>query len=470
MSSDLEALAAAIVERARPGEDVEAFVTHEREFSVKAFNGEVESVSSAEPRGAGVRVVKSHRAGFAYTTELSEAGLDEVVERARDNSLHATADDAVGLAEAPSSKPPEEALDLVDESQDRVSPEQKVEFALQLERATRGFDSRVRVVEEAVYADSDTSVALATTTGIAGSYRRTDAWCYAVAIAEADGDTEVGFEFDLGRGLAALDAGEVAARSARRALGLLGAGKLPSARMPVLLDPYTAGQFLGTLGGVLTAEAVQKGRSLFAGKLGEKVASGVVTLVDDGRVPGAPGSAPWDAEGVSTSRTEVISGGTLTSYLYDTISARREGRTSSGNAARAGFKSPPRPSPTNLALEPTESRDRLLAQAGRALFVHDFHGVHSGVNPISGDFSVGATGYLLEDGARSRPVKEVTIAAPHPRDACRHRGGRRRPQMASLRRFLRGIHDAHRRDDGGGKLSASSHRTSSQNTTPATTT
>jgi PmbA protein len=152
---------------------------------------------------------------------------------------------------------------------------------------------------------------------------------------------------------------------------------------------------------------------LFADRIGERVAAEGVTLVDDGRLEGALASAPWDAEGVATRRTEVIGDGVLASFLYDTTSARREGRASTGNASRAGFKSVPHPSPSNLAFEPThDARDEVLRQAGRALLVQDFHGVHSGANPVSGDFSVGATGRLLENGGLGQAVKEVTIAAP----------------------------------------------------------
>jgi PmbA protein len=408
--SELLDLAHRVVGRASATEQLEAFVTHERNFTAKAYDGDLESTSSAEPRGAGARLVSDGRTGFAYTTDFSEEGLDDVVAKARANARHATEDDASGLAEATGEVPKVDGL--FDESQPGVTAEDKVTFVLELEGLTRGHDPRIRAVEESVYADAEVEVAIATTTGIAASYRETDAWCYSIAIAEDGGDNEVGFEFGLGRSLAALDAAGVARRAAERAIGVLGAGKISSARMPVVFDPYVAGQFLGVIGRVLTGEAVQKGRSLFAGRLGDKVAGGL-TLVDDGRIAGAPGSAPWDAEGVVTQRTEVITDGVLTSYLYDTVSGRREGRASTGNASRSGFKSLPGPSPTNLAFEPTgESRSDLLRSAGRALLVQDFHGVHSGANPISGDFSVGVTGHLLENGELGKPVKEVTIAAP----------------------------------------------------------
>lgn len=412
MSGELLDLARGIVERTRKGEEVEAFLAHERSFEVKTYGGEIESLSSADPRGAGMRVVADHRVGFAYTTDLTPQGLDAALAQARDNAAHTTPDPAVDLASA-WAREPDDVPGLADPHHSDATPEDKVAIALEAERAATGHDPRIRAVEEAAYADSDSEVALATSTGVAGLYRRTDAWCYAMAIATDENDTEVGFEFDLARGIAGLDAAVVGACAAERALEVLGATKVPSARLPVVFEPYVAGEFLGVLGRALTGEAVQKGRSLFAGRLGEPVASEALTLIDDGRLANAPGSAPWDSEGVPTGRTKVISSGVLEAFLYDTISARRDGRRSTGNAARASFKSMPYPSPSNLAFSPTgESREEVLKEAGRALLVQKFHGVHSGANPVSGDFSVGATGRMLDGGDSGRPVKEITIAAP----------------------------------------------------------
>jgi PmbA protein len=388
--SELLELAGSVAARAEKSEELEAFLIHERSFEVKTYLGEVESLSSAD---------------------LTEPGLLDVITRARSNARYATEDEASGLA-AEWDQPPADVPGLVDPAQHGTAPDDKVQFALELERLTREHDG-IRGVEEAVYSDSETEIAIATSTHIAGSYYRTDAWCYSVAMAGSGDDQEMGFDFGLARGIGGLDAEDVARRSARRALDFLGAKKIPSARMPVVFDPYVAGQFLGVLSQALTGEAVQKGRSLFAGKIGEEVAGPGLSLVDDGRLEGAPASEPWDAEGVPTGRTEVIAGGRLESFLYDVTSARREGRRSTGNASRGGFKSLPHPSSSNLSFDPTgETADEILRKAGRALLVQDFHGVHSGANPVSGNFSVGATGRLLENGSAGQPVKEVTVAAP----------------------------------------------------------
>lgn len=410
--TDLTALGASLVDRVEGDEALEAFLTHSRTFSVRVFGGDVDQLSSAEPRGAGVRIVNGHRVGFAYTTDLTEAGLDAVVASARVNSRYTTEDDAVALAPG-WTEPPADVEGLYDPSFLEISADEKVAAALELDRAAKATDDRIRTVEDAVYADSLSEVAIATTTGVSGSYTSSAAWCYVGAIATDGDDTEVGFEFGLGHSLTGLDIAEVAQRSAMKAVGVLGAEKIASTKMPVIFDRYTAGQFLGVIAGVLTGEAVQKGRSLFAGRLGETVASERLTLWDDGRIPGAPGSSPWDAEGVPTGRTEIISRGVLSSFLYDLISARREGRASTGNASRAGYRSGPGPAPSNLAFDTTgETAEEVLRMGGRALLVRDFHGVHSGANPISGDFSVGVTGHLVENGQTGRPVKEVTIAAP----------------------------------------------------------
>lgn len=407
--TELLDLAQTVASDARGDEQVEAFVTHDKTFQVRAFGGEVESLSSAEPRGIGVRVVADSQVGFSYSTDLSEEGCRAVLDRARTNASFATPDEAAGIGV------PEQATeipDLVDAGFSSVTAEERARFAVDLDAATKAADPRVRTVEDAVYADAISEIAIATSTGIADSYARSDAWCYSVAIAEDEGDTQIGFEFGLGRSLRELDADDVGRRAAQRAVSVLGATKIPSAKMPIVFDPYTAGQFLGVIGSALTGEAVQKGRSLFAGKVGETVA-GSLTLIDDGTIAGAPGSSPWDDEGTPTRRTELIADGVLTGFLYDLVSARRDGVASTGNASRAGFKSAPGAAPSNLALGSTgESRDELLARAGDAFLVQDFHGVHSGANAVSGDFSVGATGRLLSGGTLGQPVKEVSIAAP----------------------------------------------------------
>jgi PmbA protein len=182
--------------------------------------------------------------------------------------------------------------------------------------------------------------------------------------------------------------------------------------MPVVLDPVAAASFLGVLAGALSAESVLKGRSLLAGRIGEEVAATSVTLLDDGRLPEGPAVAPLDDEGVRTARTPLIVEGFLRGFLHNTYTAIKAGERSTGNAGRGGYRTVPGVSPSNFFLEPGEaSPEELLAQAGRGVYVQEVTGLHSGANPISGEFSVGATGLRIEDGSLSSALREMTIAS-----------------------------------------------------------
>jgi PmbA protein len=212
-----------------------------------------------------------------------------------------------------------------------------------------------------------------------------------------------------------LDPEEVAREAAARAARLLGAAKPETQRVPVLLDPFAASSFLGVLAGALSAEAVQKGRSLFAELVGEQVGSEAFTLVDDGRLVAGPAASPFDDEGVPTGRTELFTHGVLNGFLHNTYTAARGGTVSTGNGERAGYRSTPGVGTTNFYVEPgSDGFEELLGRAEGGVLIQDVSGVHSGANPISGEFSVGATGLRISGGALGEPQREMTIASTVP--------------------------------------------------------
>ncbi|HHW45006.1 MAG TPA: TldD/PmbA family protein, partial [Desulfotomaculum sp.] len=197
---------------------------------------------------------------------------------------------------------------------------------------------------------------------------------------------------------------------ARRAVRMLGARPVATRRAAVILEPYVATGFLGLLGPGLTAEAVQKNRSPFAGKVGQQVASTMVTVLDDGAMAGGIASAPFDGEGVPTGRTVLIEGGVLKGFLHNTYTAARDGVQSTGNGVRGSFKSTPEVGTTNFFIQPgTVSPEQLIRDTASGLYVTEVMGMHT-ANPISGDFSVGAAGILIENGQLTRPVRGVAIA------------------------------------------------------------
>lgn len=408
--SQLLDLATRVAGWARDGEQVEAYVARSRDTEVAVYSGEVESLSSAESAGIGIRVVVGDRQGFAYAGSLDPTVVEETLAEARDNAGFATPDPWVGLA-VPDGVPAAD-LDVWRDGLAAMSTDDKVARALELERAVRAGDPRIRLVESADWGDGALEAAIATSTGIAVTSRRTACYLSASAVAGDGDETQTGSGYSVGREPAELDL-EVAARDAiERATRMLGATKPRSAHLTVVLEPRVTATLLGIIAGTLDGEAVLKGRSLFADRLGEEVAAPLLTLVDDPTDPDAYGATSHDAEGLATRRNVLVEGGVLRRFLYNTYSGRRAGAASTASAVRAGYKSGPGTGARALSLLPgTTSPEQVLASVGTGLLVQSISGVHSGVNPVSGDFSVGAEGVLIEGGALGRPVRELTIAS-----------------------------------------------------------
>ena len=410
---ELDALVHAAVGSAEEGEDVEAYGQETRQTETSALRGEVEGLTSSESRGVGVRLIRDHRLGYAWVADPS---LDEVraaVARARENAALAEPDEFNGLPDAVVAPPLE---GLVAPASEALGTDEKVRLALALERQVVTADPRVTKVDLAQVGDAFSRVAIASTTGVDAGYERTDAWCVAVALAVEGEETQTGYSFKIGRALAELDTAAIAEEAVTRSVQMLGAVKPPTARVPVILDRFAAADFLGVLAGALNAEAVLKGRSLFASMVGRQVGSDLVTIVDDGRVREGPGSCPFDDEGVPSGRTELFTAGTLNGFLHDAYTARRagEGGRSTGNAKR-GYRSAPGVGTSNFYVEAGASTfEELLARAEGGVLIRDVSGVHSGANPISGEFSVGATGLRIEGGALGQPLREMTVASTLP--------------------------------------------------------
>jgi PmbA protein len=388
--------------------DAEAWVEESVGRRVQVYEGAVESLSDAGGRGVGVRAFLGARSGYSYGTDLSDAGVVEVARAAREAAEVADEDEHAGLPEECGAAPVD---GLASAELGAWSTERKVELALEVERAAR-VRHGVSQVETATYSDAEGEVALANSRGFASGYRATQAWAYASAFAGEGAELMTGLGVGVGRDPAALDPEAIGGEAAERALALVGARQPQSRRCPVLLDTFVAASFIGFIGSMLSAEAVQRGRSLFAGREGDEVANPGLAVVDDAVHPDGPSSAPFDGEGSPSRRTSLIEGGRLQTYLFDARTARRSGRATTGNASRRSYRSPPTVGTSNLLVEPGgDDLQGLVRLAGDGLYVSDVAGLHSGVNPVSGTFSVGASGRLIENGELGSPVRELTIAS-----------------------------------------------------------
>lgn len=400
--------------------DAEAYASEDRGREVRVHGREVESLTAATQRGIGVRAWIGKQVGYAYGTDLSDTGVAGLARRATEAARIADEDEFAGVPElsqgradaADAKGAQDRAIELSDPTIAKWSTGRLAELTLEIERAALESDSRIAGVEQAVYADSSERVAIVSSAGVEGEYSSSSCYGYVQALAEGEDGRETGLGFGLGRGPSALDPGAIGREGAERATAMVGAEKPASRSCPVVLDPTVAASFIALIGKGLSAGAVQRGRSPFAGRLGQEVAGKVLALHDDGLDPEGFATAPFDAEGVPRRRTALLEGAALRTYLYDTYTARRGDALSSGNASRAGYRSQPSVSASNLVVAPgLPDFAGLLREAGDGVLVTDVAGLHSGVNPVSGVFSVGASGRAIRDGAAAEPLREFTIAS-----------------------------------------------------------
>jgi PmbA protein len=407
---ELLELAMRVAGAAQDGEELEVYVSRGVETDIRAYEGEVESLSSAASAGVGIRVVIGGRQGFAYAGTLEESVLRQTLADARDNATFATADEHIGLA-GPDGVAPT-SLDLWDDEVLRTPSADKVEMALELERRARHADARVRQVAFADYGDMAAEAAVASSTGITATARRTVASVAVETIAGADADSQTGVGFSAARGPGDLDLDKAVTDAVERSTRMLGATKARSGRCAVILDPRVTSTLLAVVSSALSGEAVTKGRSFFADRIGEEVAVPTLMLVDDPTDARSFGASTHDAEGLACRRNVLIDNGVLRGFVFDTTAARRAGTASTASAVRGGYATTPVAGCRALLLSPGSlGAAEILSEVGEALFVQSITGVHSGVNPVSGDFSVGAEGLMVRGGVLAEPVREVTIAS-----------------------------------------------------------
>jgi PmbA protein len=410
---NLTKLAEEVVSRAlKGGADVaEAIARSGSELSTKVRLGEPELVEEAAHRSLGMRVIKQKRVALTSTCDLTPRGIDrfvkdalELVEISQEDPFAGPADpDLIAKGALPE-------LDLYDPAGGRVTAAQALEQAQKGERAARDADARITNSDGATFARTAGAFALVLSGGFRGGYAGSYASLVVTPVADdADGKKRRGYHWTAKRHLADLDpADQVGREAARRTLRKLGARKVPTCEAPVIFDPDAARSILGMLAGCVMGSSIWRKSSYLIGREGTRVASDLVTVVDDPLLPRAPGSRPFDGEGLAARRNLVVERGMLITYLCDSYSGRKLGRASTGSAARGGSGSVG-PSTSNFVLQPTDTPAKdILKDTKRGLYVTEMMGF--GFNPVTGDFSRGASGFWIENGELAFPVSEVTIS------------------------------------------------------------
>ncbi len=400
-----------LVGQARPGEQLEVACSEGTSTAVRVYGGEVESFTSAQSQGIGVRVITDGREGFASAGSLDDDIVANALEEARDNAGFSEADDFAGVADDDGVAAVE--IDLWNEAVLEMPTEDKIAMAIELERAVTSADTRISGVRTATYGDSAASFVLASTSGIRAASRATSASIGVQALADdTDGRTQTGSAFDAARSPHALDLPSVADRAVSEAVDLLGATKPSSGPVALVLDPRLAATVFGLISGTLTGDRILKKRSPFVGRVGESIASGLLTILDDPTDPESLGADSHDGEGLACRSNRLITNGELDGFLYDAYNGRKAGVGSTGSAVR-GTRGLPGPGVQALHVAPGSggSIDELIATVDHGVLVFSLAGLHSGVNPVSGDFSVGVEGRMIRNGALAEPIAECTLGS-----------------------------------------------------------
>lgn len=388
-------------------EKFEVYFEERKSTTIDAKDGKVESVVQAVDVGIAVRLLKKKRMGFSFSTSLEPEAIERMVKTAHEISKQMPEDpnhDLYGLGQTPYQN-----VDHFDAKGLNAPIEQKVKLALELEALCRKADKRVNNIRSASLKQTHRKVRMVDSSHDSVHDESTSFSASLECKAEENGDAQMGYEFGFSSFLNQLDIKKIAKDGAHEATRLLGAKMGPTLECPAVLERGVVSDILGFLAGSFSAEEMHKGRSMLAGRFNERVFADIVTILDDGLHPEGAGTGPFDAEGVPSRRTTLVDGGLLKQPLVDCYHAKRLGSVSTASANRS-LTTSPRIGFSNLLLEPGRKTPAQLADGiSRGVWITELMGVHT-ANPVTGDFSLGASGFLIEKGKATTPIKGFAVA------------------------------------------------------------
>jgi len=385
----------------------EIYFQHSKTLRIDSKDQAVDSLTHAEDAGISIRLLKDQRMGFSYTTSLDAQSILQAVDHAYEVASFMPEDPLNGLHSFENFVYPE--VDHLDTQGLKLSLEQKIELAQSLERMCRKTDSRIRAVRSASLSETQQKTQIIDSTGEHIEHESTHYTASVSCKAEAHGDQQMGSEFAFSHFIDSLPLESVAQSAAHFAIELLGAQAAPTMKCPAILRNSVVTELLEFLSSSFSAEEIDKKRSMLGGKKGEPLFSDQISIIHDGLLAGGMGTAPFDAEGTPMSKTLLVDQGFIQEFLYDPYYARKLGSSATGCSVR-GIKSPPSIGFTNLYISPgRKSYETLLAGISKGILITDLMGVHT-ANPVTGDFSLGASGILIENGRLGQPVRGFAVA------------------------------------------------------------
>lgn len=411
-ATDLKSLASDVVRRAMQGgaSAAECVAREGDEFSTVVRMRQVETLKESGSKSIGVRVFFGQRAASTYSSDFSTEGIERMLKSALELAKITSEDPCAGMPEAGKLGSLPGDLDLYHEDVYSLPGVERIDYARRCEKAALDSDPRMKNSEGGSFDAATGRKVLANSHGFVGEYRRSYCSVAAVPIAQDEqGNMQRDYWYSVARSLAKLESAEkIGKEAARRTLRRLGARKAKTAHVPVVLDPLVANSMLEHIFEGVNGDSVYRGASFLAGKLGQKIASANVTVIDDGTIRGGFGTAPFDGEGIPTRRTVVVDNGVLKSYLLNTYAAKKLGLATTGNASR-GLAGTPSIGLGNYFLQAgTRTPQQIIGDIKDGLYVTEFLGM--GVNLVTGDYSRGASGLWIVNGELTYPVEEITVA------------------------------------------------------------
>jgi PmbA protein len=399
-------------------EQAEVYIKSSKDLSLEVKNQELDAVESSLSFGYSLRVICNGKLGFSYSTSPDES--EPVIRNAIEAARWADADEYLDMPNPSFTKEEQGGiidvanLEIFDEKGWDIKEDEAVKHVLIIEKAANDFDKRIKKTRKAAGTFSSGEIFILNSKGIDISYPYTKFTAQIMTVAEENGESQMGWNFNGSRLLEDISFGDVGRNAANRAVEMLGAKRINTVKAPVILDNSVASEFLGIFASSFSAESVQKGRSLLKDKIGQKVISPKVNVVDSGIIPRRLGTRPFDDEGVITSEKVLIKEGVLMGFLHNTSTAKKDGAYSTGNAVRGGYSGLPLAGILNLYLKTSSESDvipfnTLIASMDKGLYITEAMGVHT-ANPVTGEFSIGVSGLWIENGTIRFPVKEAVIS------------------------------------------------------------
>lgn len=388
--------------------DMEVFYSAGSSLSLKVFQKELDGYSLSESEGLGLRGMYNSKMGYSYTEKVDETSIDLLVKNVKENATVIDSDDEEYIFEGSKEY---KKVDTFNPKLEEVEEAGKIKFVKQLEEEAFKIDNRIQSVETCVYGDGYGETIMSNTKGLYLHDKSNIAYTYVVVVAKENEDIKTGMAYRTGNDFSKFNPKEIAEEAVKEALSMLGAKSVKSGDYPVVIRNNAAADLLEAFEGIFSAENVQKNLSLLKGKLNEQIGSEKLTLVDDPFMEGGLASRSFDGEGVASKYKKVVDKGVLKTYFHNLKTAKKDGVETTGNASKSSYKSSVGIAPSNLYVEKGEKTlEEIISSMDKGILITELQGLHSGLNSVSGDFSLAALGYEIKDGKIAKAVEQITVA------------------------------------------------------------